>query len=127
MTDHPGVPREPHERPPSIAGGFRGDPKTVRQFIDRELADAAFRAEVEQELAAMRAYQEAPPGGELGGLGASPPEGPWRFKWDAVVRENPRREIRGIQSEAEGNAIRDALNTLVRGVSSPSEEPPESA
>jgi len=48
----------------NISGGFRGEPKSVRQFVDRELADPAVRADVDRRVKKMRAEQDgdmAPP------------------------------------------------------------------
>ncbi len=41
-----------------------------------------------------------------------PPAGPWSTRWMDVVREKPLREVRGLQTDAEALAVRDALNAL---------------
>ena len=41
----------------------QGEPKTVREWLDRVLADPATRAEVEQEVERMRREQDEPSDG----------------------------------------------------------------
>ena len=43
-----------------ISGGFKGEPKTVEEWMKRELADPKTRTAIDKQLKKMRAEQDSP-------------------------------------------------------------------